>query len=89
MLRVPPGHLLLQTVRSHDQYNTTIYGLDDRYRGVSGRATASWAVRCCTLRRAVTLPIYVRSSLMTMAFDTGVLDLAAVWSSGTREFVSG
>jgi len=31
---VPPGHLLLQTVRSHDQYNTTIYGLDDRYRGV-------------------------------------------------------
>jgi len=32
---VPPGHLLLQTVRSHDQYNTTIYGLDDRYRGIS------------------------------------------------------
>ena len=31
---VPPGRLLLQTVRSHDQYNTTIYGLDDRYRGV-------------------------------------------------------
>jgi anaerobic selenocysteine-containing dehydrogenase len=24
------------TIRSHDQYNTTIYGLDDRYRGVSG-----------------------------------------------------
>nr|WP_018636376.1 FdhF/YdeP family oxidoreductase [Parafrankia elaeagni] len=34
VLRVPPAHLLLQTVRSHDQYNTTIYGLDDRYRGV-------------------------------------------------------
>ena len=31
---VPPGRLLLQTVRSHDQYNTTIYGLDDRYRGI-------------------------------------------------------
>ncbi|MDF8266260.1 FdhF/YdeP family oxidoreductase [Luteipulveratus flavus] len=30
----PPGHLILQTVRSHDQYNTTIYGLDDHYRGV-------------------------------------------------------
>ena len=30
----PPGTLLLQTLRSHDQYNTTIYGLDDRYRGV-------------------------------------------------------
>jgi molybdopterin-dependent oxidoreductase alpha subunit len=33
-LRVPPGRLLLQTVRSHDQYNTTIYGMDDRYRGI-------------------------------------------------------
>jgi formate dehydrogenase major subunit len=30
----PPGRLLLQTVRSHDQFNTTIYGLDDRYRGI-------------------------------------------------------
>lgn len=29
--------LTLTTVRSHDQYNTTIYGFDDRYRGVSGR----------------------------------------------------
>ncbi|WP_067457638.1 FdhF/YdeP family oxidoreductase [Actinomadura macra] len=38
VLRVPEGRLLLQTVRSHDQYNTTIYGLDDRYRGItSGR----------------------------------------------------
>ncbi|KGN33319.1 hypothetical protein N802_14890 [Knoellia sinensis KCTC 19936] len=34
----PPGRLLLQTIRSHDQYNTTIYGLDDHYRGIkSGR----------------------------------------------------
>jgi formate dehydrogenase major subunit len=32
--KVPDGRLLLQTVRSHDQYNTTIYGLDDRYRGI-------------------------------------------------------
>lgn len=36
VLRLPSGRLLLQTVRSHDQYNTTIYGLDDRYRGVKG-----------------------------------------------------
>jgi molybdopterin-dependent oxidoreductase alpha subunit len=28
--------LQLATIRSHDQYNTTIYGLDDRYRGVFG-----------------------------------------------------
>ncbi|MBO1335413.1 FdhF/YdeP family oxidoreductase [Streptomyces sp. VRA16 Mangrove soil] len=31
---LPDGRLLLQTLRSHDQYNTTIYGLDDRYRGI-------------------------------------------------------
>jgi molybdopterin-dependent oxidoreductase alpha subunit len=31
------GLLKLATVRSHDQYNTTIYGFDDRYRGISGR----------------------------------------------------
>jgi len=29
--------LKLATIRSHDQYNTTIYGLNDRYRGVFGR----------------------------------------------------
>jgi molybdopterin-dependent oxidoreductase alpha subunit len=33
-IEVPEGRLLLQTIRSHDQYNTTIYGLDDRYRGI-------------------------------------------------------
>lgn len=32
--RIPAGRLLLQTLRSHDQYNTTVYGLDDRYRGI-------------------------------------------------------
>jgi anaerobic selenocysteine-containing dehydrogenase len=32
-----PSVLTLTTLRSHDQYNTTIYGLDDRYRGVFGR----------------------------------------------------
>jgi molybdopterin-dependent oxidoreductase alpha subunit len=31
-----PGELLLTTIRSHDQFNTTIYGQDDRYRGVYG-----------------------------------------------------
>jgi formate dehydrogenase major subunit len=36
VLHVPEGRLLLQTMRSHDQFNTTIYGLDDRYRGVKG-----------------------------------------------------
>ena len=35
--RPPDDGLTLTTVRSHDQYNTTIYGMDDRYRGISGR----------------------------------------------------
>ena len=29
-----PGEFLMMTMRSHDQFNTTIYGLDDRYRGI-------------------------------------------------------
>jgi molybdopterin-dependent oxidoreductase alpha subunit len=34
-LTLEPGQLLLQTFRSHDQFNTTIYGNDDRYRGIA------------------------------------------------------
>lgn len=33
-LGLPEGCLRLMTIRSHDQYNTTIYGLNDRYRGI-------------------------------------------------------
>jgi molybdopterin-dependent oxidoreductase alpha subunit len=35
-VEVQPGRLRLTTLRSHDQFNTTIYGHDDRYRGLSG-----------------------------------------------------
>jgi anaerobic selenocysteine-containing dehydrogenase len=31
-----PDQFLLMTIRSHDQFNTTIYGEDDRYRGILG-----------------------------------------------------
>ncbi|WP_412777825.1 FdhF/YdeP family oxidoreductase [Thalassospira lucentensis] len=34
--RTAQTRFALQTFRSHDQYNTTVYGLDDRYRGVYG-----------------------------------------------------
>ena len=30
------GEFLMMTIRSHDQFNTTIYGTDDRYRGITG-----------------------------------------------------
>ncbi|MBF5041140.1 FdhF/YdeP family oxidoreductase [Aggregicoccus sp. 17bor-14] len=32
--QLAPGQLVLMTIRTHDQFNTTIYGLDDRYRGI-------------------------------------------------------
>ena len=73
---VPPGRLLLQTVRSHDQYNTTIYGLDDRYRGVRGG------------RRVV----FVHpDDLAALGVDDGAtVDLVSEWRDGTerrgREF---
>ncbi len=35
VFEVSPGRLVLQTLRSHDQFNTTIYGMNDRYRGIS------------------------------------------------------
>ena len=35
-LSLPQGQLRLMTLRSHDQYNTTVYDLDDRYRGIFG-----------------------------------------------------
>lgn len=70
VLQVPPGHLLLQTIRSHDQFNTTIYGLDDRYRGIkSGR------------RVVFVNPEDLRSLGLG---DGDHVDLVSVWSDGER-----
>lgn len=33
-IELGPDDLIMMTIRSHDQYNTTIYGMDDRYRGI-------------------------------------------------------
>jgi anaerobic selenocysteine-containing dehydrogenase len=33
-IALEPGQFILTTIRSHDQFNTSIYGLDDRYRGI-------------------------------------------------------
>jgi len=41
--RGDPGVMILTTLRSHDQYNTTIYGMNDRYRGVFGRRDVIFA----------------------------------------------
>jgi len=68
VIDVPPGRLLLQTVRSHDQFNTTIYGLDDRYRGVHGG------------RRVV----FVHpDDLSALGFADGdLVDLVSEWTDG-------
>ena len=67
---VPDGHLLLQTIRSHDQFNTTVYGLNDRYRGIHGG------------RRVVFVnPRDLRSIGMG---DGDVVDLVSVWDDGER-----
>jgi anaerobic selenocysteine-containing dehydrogenase len=34
LFNLPPGYFILTTIRSQGQFNTTIYGLDDRYRGI-------------------------------------------------------
>jgi molybdopterin-dependent oxidoreductase alpha subunit len=69
-VEVPPGHLLLTTVRSHDQFNTTVYGLDDRYRGITGG------------RRVV----FVNAEdLREFGLADGeVVDLVSVWRDGER-----
>ncbi|HVA52032.1 MAG TPA: FdhF/YdeP family oxidoreductase [Acidimicrobiales bacterium] len=69
-LEVPEGHLVLQTVRSHDQFNTTVYGYDDRYRGVKGG------------RRVV----FVNAEdLAERGLNDGdMVDLVSVWSDGER-----
>ena len=33
-VKLEPGQLVMMSMRSHDQFNTTVYGLDDRYRGI-------------------------------------------------------
>ncbi|GAA2378721.1 formate dehydrogenase [Catellatospora methionotrophica] len=70
VLTVPPGRLLLQTLRSHDQYNTTIYGLDDRYRGVKAG------------RRVV----FVNPDDLTELgiADGAIVDLISEWADGER-----
>jgi molybdopterin-dependent oxidoreductase alpha subunit len=69
-LRLPPGRLRMMTIRSHDQYNTTVYGLDDRYRGVRGE------------RRV----IFMNSADMVERHlvERQVVDLVGEWHDGER-----
>jgi molybdopterin-dependent oxidoreductase alpha subunit len=60
----------LMTIRSHDQYNTTVYGLDDRYRGVRGYR------RVCFISR---------TDLDRLGLAAGEwVDITSVWHDGER-----
>ncbi|MBF6089272.1 FdhF/YdeP family oxidoreductase [Nocardia cyriacigeorgica] len=74
-LPVPPGRLILQTLRSHDQYNTTIYGLEDRYRGIHGG------------RKVV---LVNAADIAELGFtDDELVDLVSEWSDGVQRRVEG
>jgi molybdopterin-dependent oxidoreductase alpha subunit len=47
------GELIMMTIRSHDQFNTTIYGLDDRYRGIYNERRVILMSRCDLETRAL------------------------------------
>jgi len=73
--RVPEGRLLLQTLRSHDQYNTTVYGLDDRYRGIKNG------------RRVVL--VRPQDALRLGLPDGSYADLTSEWSDGRERVARG
>ncbi|MEU2605835.1 FdhF/YdeP family oxidoreductase [Streptomyces albus] len=73
--RVPEGRLLLQTLRSHDQYNTTVYGLDDRYRGIKNG------------RRVVL--VRPEDALRLGLPDGSYADLTSEWSDGRERVARG
>ena len=73
VLQIPEGRLVLQTIRSHDQFNTTIYGLSDRYRGIEGG------------RRVVFLH---RDDITALGFAEGdYVDIISEWKDGSERQV--
>ncbi|MHB0989795.1 MAG: FdhF/YdeP family oxidoreductase [Burkholderiales bacterium] len=65
--------MTMMTTRAHDQYNTTIYGLDDRYRGVFG------------MRRVV---FANREDLLMLGLKAGdSVDIVSVWDDGVERRV--
>jgi molybdopterin-dependent oxidoreductase alpha subunit len=70
-----PDALKLTTLRSHDQYNTTIYGMDDRYRGVFGRRDV----------------VFINAAdLAARGLESGdKIDVETISSSGAKQQLSG
>ena len=67
--------LIMQSMRSHDQYNTTIYGLDDRYRGVKGQRDVLFVNEADIIR---------------LGFKPGQkADIVSLWGDGCERRVTG
>jgi molybdopterin-dependent oxidoreductase alpha subunit len=74
-LRPPEGHLVLQTMRSHDQWNTVPYALNDRYRGIhNGR------------RVVLVNPADIEELGLT---DRQLVDLVSTWDDGIERRAKG
>ena len=67
--------LIMQSMRSHDQYNTTIYGLNDRYRGVKGQRDV----------------VFVNEAdIIRLGFRPGQkADIVSLWDDGVERRVKG
>ncbi|ANZ14663.1 Uncharacterized protein SNOUR_06720 [Streptomyces noursei ATCC 11455] len=75
MPHVPKGHLLLQTLRSHDQWNTVPYAPNDRYRGIHHA-------------RRVVLVNPADLDALGLA-DRALVDLVSVWHDGVERRAEG
>lgn len=68
-LAPPPGHLILQSLRSHDQWNTVPYAMNDRYRGIHDA------------RRVVMVN---PNDIADLGFADGdLVDVVSVWEDGS------
>ncbi|WP_141012656.1 FdhF/YdeP family oxidoreductase [Nocardioides sambongensis] len=75
MLAAPPGHLVLQSLRSHDQWNTIPYTPNDRYRGIHDA------------RRVVMVNPADLDELGVA--DRSLVDLVSVWADGVERRAPG
>ncbi|MCH1924300.1 FdhF/YdeP family oxidoreductase [Shewanella sp. C32] len=66
---------LMQTMRSHDQYNTTIYGYDDRYRSVFGERNVVF---------------FNETDMQRLGLETGdLVDITTIWHDGVERKIQG
>ncbi|TDC85828.1 FdhF/YdeP family oxidoreductase [Micromonospora sp. KC606] len=74
-LQTPPGHLVLQSLRSHDQWNTVPYAMNDRYRGIHDA------------RRIVMVN---PKDIAELGFTDGdLVDIVSVWHDGSERRAPG